>query len=373
MLSVLLRFAQMAGDSVDVYYPSFKATGRKDLELLRDFCSLDNLYPIPVFEKVPHFVRTLRLAQKLQLQRKYDAYLALGFLDLALPLLRHQKPFSCWIATTHRAELEGMGIQKWRHYLLYNRFTNRLTWSQENRAARGSRQLLAISRATAGRLQAEFDIPANQVARLPIPVRVNLFVPSDCPPESPPYLLSVARLERRKDFPTLLLAFREILRSHREVRLHIVGEGPDRSLIELETQRLDLHESVTFLGRISQSDLISQYQGATLFTLASRQEGLGLVFLEAMSCGLPIVTTDSGGSADPVLPDQTGFLVPVGDWRALARYCCRILEDETLRKRLSQAAREQAVAEYSFESFCRRFQPFYRNLFQQQPTSKNPG
>ncbi|MDH3378411.1 MAG: glycosyltransferase family 4 protein, partial [Gammaproteobacteria bacterium] len=148
-----------------------------------------------------------------------------------------------------------------------------------------------------------------------------------------------------------------------DIELHVVGEGKELSNLIRLTKELGLTDSVKFLGFLSAEELVRQYHHATLFALASRQEGLGIVFIEAMSTGLPVVATDCGGSADPILDGVTGILSPVGDDHSLAQNIILLLQDSTMRRRMCDAARSRAVEEYSSEKIFTKLDKIYEHVF----------
>ena len=94
---------------------------------------------------------------------------------------------------------------------------------------------------------------------------------------------------------------------------------------------------------------------ANVFALASENEGLPDVIIEAMACGLPIVTTDAGGCRDAVVEAETGYVVPIDDRRALADRLSR-LSNGALRSEMGRRSRERAVDEYSIQAFADRFE-----------------
>ena len=110
---------------------------------------------------------------------------------------------------------------------------------------------------------------------------------------------------------------------------------------------------------------------ASLFTLASRHETFGIVFLEAMAHRLPIVATDSGGPADLIAHGETGFLSPVGDWRSLSECMLRVLEDPVLARRLGSAGRKKAVEEFSFEAVFQQLDGIFAEAFGLHPAASS--
>lgn len=145
----------------------------------------------------------------------------------------------------------------------------------------------------------------------------------------PPVLLAVGRLTAQKDFPTLLRAFARV-RREREARLLILGEGEERGALEALAGQLGLSDSVRLPGFAANP--YACMSRAALFVLSSRWEGLPTVLIEALACGLPIVSTDCRSGPQEILAGgRFGALVPVRDEQALARAILAALDGRTPR------------------------------------------
>lgn len=347
MLLAFLRFAAAQGWKCDIYYPLEGPTPSKQEEEVRASPVVERVYPIPIHYRTPHFWRAYEFARRCEFRNEYDMrLLATAPFLYGSAFVRRQLPFTAWVACSLEEELRGLPRTRLRHYVLYNPLTLWAARRLESRCARSARSILGISSYTVEHVRRDFDVSAEKLRVVPVPVDPDLFTPGKPRSRPRPYILSVARLERRKDFPTLLRAFREVRRS-RDVELRIVGSGPVREQLERLAEELGLGEDVRFLGHVSLRALREEYAGASLFALASRQEGLGIVFLEAMASGLPVVTTDSGGSADPVVSGETGFLVQVGNYRALAAAMIEVLTDPSAAGRMGRAGRERVERRFS--------------------------
>lgn len=157
-------------------------------------------------------------------------------------------------------------------------------------------------------------------------------------------LLSVGRLDAQKDQATLLRAFSRLAANWPEWDLKILGEGPLRAELTAQVEALSLAERVALPGVTR--DIAAEYRGADVFVLPSRYEALGLVTVEAMSYGLPVVGfADCPGTNELIEHERSGFLVAPGDDRAesLARALARLFADAALRLRMGETG-ERAVA-----------------------------
>ena len=149
-------------------------------------------------------------------------------------------------------------------------------------------------------------------------------------------LISIGRLVKRKGLVCVLEAMHQV--ADRSVLWLVVGDGPERSSLVEAAGHLGLAEQVRFLGHLGLENEKYEYLGASdVFVLPSLHEGFGLVFLEAMACGLPVVTTDKGGQTDIVVDGVNGFIVPVGDSHQLADRIKLLRSNPDLRRRMSRA------------------------------------
>jgi len=179
---------------------------------------------------------------------------------------------------------------------------------------------------------------------------------------------TVARLATQKAVHVLLDATPLLLQQFPDARVLIVGDGPLRATLEQQAKRLGISSAVTFAGY--QEDVASAYAAMDVFVLPSRDEGYGIVFLEAMAMGVPVVGTRVIGSTDAVDDGVTGLLVPYADAPALAQAAVRILGDAELCRRLSSTATERVRRSFSREQSVAKVETLYRELANQQPAVK---
>lgn len=185
--------------------------------------------------------------------------------------------------------------------------------------------VVAVSHEAAADLKEAFGLPPEQVRMIYNPVITPALFeqarePVEHPwfgPNQPPVVLSVGRLCPQKDFLTLIRAFAQ-LRGHTPARLVILGEGPDRALLEAAVAESGLGDSVDLPGFAVNPYAYMARAGA--YALSSRWEGLPTVLIEALACGAPVVSTDCPSGPREILRDGLyGTLVPVGDVGALAQ------------------------------------------------------
>jgi len=154
-------------------------------------------------------------------------------------------------------------------------------------------------------------------------------------------VLAVGRLVRAKGFDVLLDAWGRLSPAHPDWHLAIAGEGEEREALETQVRKLGIGHSVDLRG--ATTEIERYYRDASIFCLSSRYEGFGLVLIEAMAYGLPIVSTScEAGPKELIRDGQNGLQVPTEDSHALAAALSRMMATDGLRDLLAAQGREEA-------------------------------
>jgi len=177
-------------------------------------------------------------------------------------------------------------------------------------------------------------------------------------------ILCVGRLnDPRKNLPLLLHAYHQLRqRLATAPKLVLVSQEPlaPTSLALIDALGLRAHVDIRI--NLSLDELRHTYQTASLFVLSSDEEGLGIVILEAMACGLPVISTDCGGPATALLAGKTGLLVPVGQNTQLAEALTTLITDSDRREQLGKIARRRIDERFSLTAAGRVYLAAYREL-----------
>jgi 1,2-diacylglycerol 3-alpha-glucosyltransferase len=179
-------------------------------------------------------------------------------------------------------------------------------------------------------------------------------------------LLYVGRVAHEKNIPFLIDVFQEVYEQKDNVRFVIAGEGPALKSLKHRVNGLAMEDQVIFVGYLDRyTELMACYHSADVFVFASETETQGLVLLEAMACGLPVVSVASMGSED-VLVDGQGCLVAPLDVTAFAEKVCDVLVEPGLSERLSATALDY-VKSWSIQAKTHELEKFYQAVIQRFP------
>jgi glycosyltransferase involved in cell wall biosynthesis len=171
---------------------------------------------------------------------------------------------------------------------------------------------------------------------------------------------AVGRLSAEKGFDILIRSVDQLLQRGLNLELAIVGEGNEKSRLQHLIADLGRSDRIRLLGY--RSDMAAVYEAMDVFALSSLREGLPNVLLEAMAVEVPVVATRIAGVPRLIRSEENGLLVQPGSAEELAEAIARLLGDESLRRRLSAAARRTVETSYSFTARMRMIQSLYDNL-----------
>lgn len=240
--------------------------------------------------------------------------------------------------------------------------------------------LTAPSSDTARRLASVQGRPEAGIRTLPWPLDPNfaelvanpgkLTLPPGFP--NGQVVLSVGRWaanERYKGADLLIQAIADLRRDLPDLQLVFVGGGDDLPRLHEKAQLSGSSERIHFLTDISRAELAACYEGAEVFALPSTGEGFGLVFLEAMAFGKPVIGGNAGGIPDVVENGRTGLLVePTVE--AVGAALSRLLSDKQLRKELGTRGRQRVNSDFAFCRFQNRLQAILNELLERKPQTK---
>ena len=143
-------------------------------------------------------------------------------------------------------------------------------------------------------------------------------------------------------------------------KLILVGDGPDRSECERLCRQLGLFEKVKFLGK--QDGLVEILNSADVFLIPSQSESFGLAALEAMACGLPVVSSSVGGLPELIRHNETGFIAEIGDIDRMAKYVIELLSNDRKYKLFSENSRNRSVSKFDKSIVVPLYEEYYKRI-----------
>lgn len=192
-----------------------------------------------------------------------------------------------------------------------------------------------------------------------------------------PVILFVGRLIDLKGIVYLINAMPAIVQRFPATKAFIIGSGPMKDALVGLTENLALQKNVVFINQMAQEDLVPFYSMADVFVLPSivnesgETEGLGVVLLEAMACGLPVIGSNVGGIPDIISHGETGLLARQKDAQDLSNQIFKLFTDEGLRKKVIRNARNLIETQFSWAVVAEHFIHIYRHaLASMQPDEK---
>lgn len=335
-----------AGDDVTVVAPGSRSRG--GVQVVGPHVRVpfnDSVAPIALRpDAVPRTVRVLR--------------------RLAPDVVHVHEPFVPWVSMVATARSPAPVVATFH------------AWSDRDRAYGVAGRLLgrllrhvdariAVSPAAAGYHGAALGLPAESFTVVPNGVDVAHFRGAAPFPQMQehPSLLFVGRLERRKGLDQLLHAVTILKATRADLRLYVVGDGPDRARYE-QLLPPRLRDDVVFLGRVDTDELPRFQASADLFVApALGGESFGIVLIEAQAAGTPVVASDIPGYASVITDRVDGWLVPPGDPQALADAIATLLDNPSLAGTLAEAG-SRGVERYDWAEVTRRVREVYARVIE---------
>ncbi|HLT90010.1 MAG TPA: glycosyltransferase family 4 protein [Woeseiaceae bacterium] len=312
------------------------------------------------------YTYVLSAAGKLRRLRKERGYdLEHYFFSLPtglLTLMPQMPPRTPYVVSLRGSDVPGYDPYNTRVERLHGilKPITRRIWSNAGRVVALSKALADTARRTAPDL--DIEVIPNGID----PERFS--PPAERRVRKVPRLITVARLLERKGIQTILEACARptVL----PVELSIVGTGPYENELKQMVRSLGLDDRVRFLGFVPNEELPNLYRESDIFVLPSETESFGLVFAEAMSCGLPIAASNVGGIPETVRDGVDGLLCPPGEPLSLRENILRLMSNVDTRREISHSQRERILERYSWEQIAARYADVYHAVLARERPSR---
>ncbi|MBE9502218.1 MAG: glycosyltransferase family 4 protein [Dehalococcoidia bacterium] len=227
--------------------------------------------------------------------------------------------------------------------------------------------VITDSESSAQEIRRIFKVPPSKMRTVYLGVDTDVFRKMDGHKQESNSLIMVGRTEdRKKGIVYLLQALRLLKGDGLRPKLTIVDQVNSGSLALELIKKYELQDMVSFTGRLTTEELVSQYSAADVAITPSVYEGFGLPAAEAMACEVPVIATSAGALPEVVSQGETGILVPPQDPHALASAIKRFLEDESLRRRMGGEGRRWVEKHFSWPEAARNMLQVYEEVLSQR-------
>lgn len=272
---------------------------------------------------------------------------------LAKQILRRKKDLKI-ITTLHGTDITLVGLEP--------SFLPLVKFSIEE-----SDRVTAVSRFLKEKTLTNYNID-KEIEVIPNFVDTNLFKPIDgcffrkhIAPNGEKVLIHTSNFRQVKRVADTIKIL-EIVNKEVPTRLVLVGDGPDRSECERVARQLGLWDNVKFLGK--QDGLVEILSSADIFLIPSQSESFGLAALEAMACGLPVVSSSVGGLPELVRHNETGYIAEIGDTDRMAKYVLDLLGNDKKYELFANNSRERAVKVFDQTKVIPMYEQLYKNVIE---------
>lgn len=221
--------------------------------------------------------------------------------------------------------------------------------------------VIAVSEQMAGVMKRQFKHSRDNVEVIYNGLDLKDYWPA--PEKRIPFrIISVARLDPRKGLRFLIEAAKQLRKNFPKLTIHIAGEGDNRQSLEQQIQKDGLERVVYLVGNKRGDNLLREYQEASLFVLPSLGESQGIVFMEAMACGLPVIGFDIGGVNEMITHGVEGILVEKENVAELASAIKRVLSDTELARAMGLRGRTRIEDNFQWEHIAEKTEKFYESV-----------
>jgi L-malate glycosyltransferase len=246
-----------------------------------------------------------------------------------------------YVTTEHSSGFQRKIYTKWKLQLAIKAYQETI-------------KLVTVSTALKNTLKRLFDIEAITIGNM---IDIDFFVPIT---EEKKYdFITVGGLQPTKNYPLLIDSFGHVCGKYPELRLAIVGNGPLKDQINNKIEKSDFTQNIEMLGSQSPSEILHLLNQSSIFVSSSKIETFGVAIIEAMSCGLPVVSTKSGGPEDLIIDESFGILC---DHNPESLYNAMINVFENIDYYNNNKIREYIINNFSSQAVCNQLQSIYKEV-----------
>ena len=335
----------------EVHFISYQLPERLKMEREEDYIFHEvNVLSYPLFKYKPYTVVLASLLHKLVRDEKIEVFHGHYAIPHAtsLYLLKTMLPKSKIITTLHGSDIHLLGLD--------DAYKPVMEHSLNNHDA-----LTTVSNFMKKFTEQHYQIKKD------IHVIYNFVDPHEFTtdkrePREQVVITHVSNFRKVKRAPDIIRAFAKVYHVVQDVRLEMIGQGPELDYCRDLAISLGINDKVVFRGSLLNVPRVLCY--TDIFVIPSEIEGFGLAALEAMACGIPVIASNAGGLPEVVEHGKAGYLIPPGDIDVLAKYMLLLIEDEKLRKRLGSTARRIALEKFHPDKIIPQYEMLYKRVLE---------
>ena len=355
---LLKEFSQI-DDNITIDLITSSATNDFEKEKLTDRI---HIYKLPVGKKSIHYWtqkeiisysrQAYKHIKKLKKQTKYDLIHAFFGIPCGAIAYRFRKE-TPYIVSLRGSDVPGFNERFSFQYIFLKPIIRRV-WKNAAAVIANSQGLKELALKTDR--NAKIDVIYNGV-------NVEDFSPRNNRKNGDITILTVARLIKRKGVDDLIIAVPAIVKEHKNIKLRIIGEGNMENELKALAQQLKISKYIDFLGYVPHNEISNYYSTSDIFVLPSRNEGMSNTVLEAMASGLPVITTDTGGTRE--LIDSNGIIIPGEDSDAISNAVLNLINDHKLRENMGMKSRMIAES-MSWKNVAEKYYKLYEDSYKEE-------
>jgi len=327
------------------------------------------LFLLSMFRRNNWIKRSLEVFEKMHWEKRFD--LVLSQSTAGVGIIRNKKRLDVKVITIahgsalseYKTYLNNMSSVKDLYWVVRNtQYFIRQYFGRQRECILHANKVVAVSLVVKSSLIDEtFSIPKRiEVIYNGIDPKVYGLKPKEKSGKGID-LIYVGRVDKSKG----VLSFVDILKKveTENVKLHILGDGPDLQKLRRMAKREGLEKEMLFYGRVSQDEVVKKLCESDIFLFPSlRVEGFPMTIVEAMFAGLPVVASNIGGISDAVEDEKTGFLVNPSDIYGFAAKVIKLIEDKSLRNNMGRNARSKAGKDFAVDVMLGRYEKVFKEV-----------
>ena len=281
--------------------------------------------------------------------------------SLSSSLLKIQKEFPLVVTIHHPItrdhKLEMDNAKNWKERLSSNRWHNFLP--MQKRTASKLQNIICVSQSSKEDVIAEFNVKEERITVIPNGIDIENFKPSSDSKTLDFKIVTTASSDiPLKGLRHLILALPRVLREYPLTRLTVIGKSPKKSKLNKLIDDLNLEDKITFKSGISENEIVDIYHDSDIAVIPSLYEGFGFGAGEAMACGVPLISTDSGGLKQVI--GESALKIEPGSVQQIEESIIKLFNEEETRNELSKKGRERMEELFDWEIAAKA----YINLFE---------